>query len=550
MAWIFAGLFFVISLISSTALILIWQKKEEEKSKIQAALDKSESSLNTIRKRMQGILNADAEKERVIRETNEILQNNLLKIESQNQHFEKVKAELIEDKSKIQATLDKSESSLNTIRKRMQGILNADAEKERVIRETNEILQNNLLKIESQNQHFEKVKAELIAETKAIEEILLKLRSEHALLTENIALSEVGFYKPYYGFATSLKYKQQIEENKLKQKEMLTNKLAATCSLEWAIDGSIEKGRKHTEKYISLLIRAFNGECDAAIAKIGFNNYQSMENRIQKAFDTLNKLGELQHCSINKTYFQLRLDELRLEYEHELKIKAEREEQRAIKEEMRQQAIAQKEIEKAQQKAELEERQFEAALAKAREEFAKANAAKQAEMQAKLSELEALVAQAQANKERAISLAQQTRAGHVYVISNIGSFGSNIYKIGMTRRLDPMDRIWELSDASVPFDFDVHAIIYTDDAPTLETELHQRFADKRVNVINTKKEFFNVTIEEIASVVREKFGDIELTLLAEASEYLQSEAFYKEKGFSICHNRQFSPEINNLVRSN
>lgn len=483
MAWIFVGLFFVISLISSTALILIWQKKEEEKSKIQAALDKSESSLNTIRKRMQGIINADAEKEKVIRETNEILRN-------------------------------------------------------------------NFLQIESQNQHFEKVKAGLIAETKSIEEILLKLRSEHASLTENIALSEVGFYKPYYSFATSLKYKQQIEENKLKQKEMLTNKLAATCSLEWAIDGSIEKGKKHTEKYISLLIRAFNGECDAAIAKIGSNNYQSMENRIQKSYDTLNKLGELHHCSIAKKYFQLRLDELRLEHEHELKIKAEREEQRAIKEEMRQQAIAQKEIEKAQQKAELEERQFEAALVKAREEFAKANAAKQAEMQAKLSELEALVAQAQANKERAISLAQQTRAGHVYVISNIGSFGSNIYKIGMTRRLDPMDRIWELSDASVPFDFDVHAIIYTGDAPTLETELHQRFADKRVNVINQKKEFFNVTIEEIASVVREKFGDIELTLLAEASEYFQSEAFYKEKGFSICHNRQFSPEINNLVRSN
>ncbi|MFM7112820.1 MAG: DUF4041 domain-containing protein, partial [Planctomycetota bacterium] len=338
MAWIFVGLFFVISLISSTALILIWQKKEEEKSKIQAALDKSESSLNTIRKRMQGIINADAEKERVIRETNEILRN-------------------------------------------------------------------NFLQIESQNQHFEKVKAGLIAETKSIEEILLKLRSEHASLTENIALSEVGFYKPYYSFATSLKYKQQIEENKLKQKEMLTNKLAATCSLEWAIDGSIEKGKKHTEKYISLLIRAFNGECDAAIAKIGSNNYQSMENRIQKSYDTLNKLGELQHCAIAKKYFQLRLDELRLEYEHELKIKAEREEQRAIKEEMRQQAIAQKEIEKAQQKAELEERQFEAALVKAREEFAKANAAKQAEMQAKLSELEALVAQAQANKERAISLA-------------------------------------------------------------------------------------------------------------------------------------------------
>jgi multidrug efflux pump subunit AcrA (membrane-fusion protein) len=269
-----------------------------------------------------------------------------------------------------------------------------------------------------------------------------------------------------------------------------------------------------------------------------------MENRIKKAFDSLNKLGETQNCIITTEFLNLRLEELRLQYEHSLKIQAEREEQRAIKEEMRQQAIAEREIEKAQQQAELEERQFEAALAKARDEFAKANSVKQAEMQAKVSELEKMVAEAQANKERAISRAQQTRSGHVYVISNLGSFGANIFKIGMTRRLDPMDRIWELSDASVPFDFDVHAIIYTDDAPALETELHQRFSSRRVNVINQKKEFFNVTIQEIAQVVRERCGDIELTLVADASEYLQSEAFHRENGRSMSSNRQF-----NLINS-
>jgi hypothetical protein len=136
-------------------------------------------------------------------------------------------------------------------------------------------------------------------------------------------------------------------------------------------------------------------------------------------------------------------------------------------------------------------------------------------------------------------MAQQTRAGVVYVISNIGSFGTNVYKIGMTRRRDPMDRIWELSDASVPFDFDVHAIIRTDDAPSLESELHRRFTDRRINVVNERKEFFHVTIHEIAEVVRERCGDIELTLAAEAAEFLQSEAYRRENGKSLTAARLF-----------
>jgi hypothetical protein len=207
---------------------------------------------------------------------------------------------------------------------------------------------------------------------------------------------------------------------------------------------------------------------------------------------------------------------------------------------MRQQAIAERELERAQQEAEREERQYETALAKAREEFERASAAKQEEMKARVAELEQMVAEAHANKERAISRAQQTRSGHVYVISNLGSFGGNVFKIGMTRRLDPMDRIWELSDASVPFDFDVHAIIYTEDAPGLETELHQRFADRRLNVVNQKKEFFHVTIAEIAAIVRERCGDIELTLMAEAAEYLQSEAYRRENGRPLLSQRLFA----------
>ncbi|MEL6615500.1 MAG: GIY-YIG nuclease family protein, partial [Bacteroidota bacterium] len=145
-----------------------------------------------------------------------------------------------------------------------------------------------------------------------------------------------------------------------------------------------------------------------------------------------------------------------------------------------------------------------------------------------IEELERRLAEAHANKERAVSRAQMTRAGHVYVISNVGSFGENVYKIGMTRRLDPMDRVRELGDASVPFRFDVHAIIYSDDAPGLEAELHRQFDTKRVNRVNTRKEFFRVPLDEVARVVQENHGEIEFTLAAEAEEYRKTLALLKK----------------------
>ncbi len=429
----------------------------------------------------------------------------------------------------LKAERDKIAAAYSTIAARMKGVLDADAERDRVLSE-----------IAEKTAEYEAAKEVREAEVASLESQLIPLRREHQTLSDEASLREMGYYKSHYGFATSERYQKAIEENYTKQKTMLRAKAAATCQKEWTVDGSLEKGRKQTEKYLTLMVRAFNGECDSAIAKVKPTNYQTMENRIEKAFEALNKLGEMYYCSISEEYKDLRLEELRLEHEHALKVQAEREEQRAIKEEMRQQAIAAREIEKAQQEAEREEKQYEAALAKARAEFEKASAAKQEEMQVKLAELEQMVAEAHANKERAISRAQQTRAGHVYVISNIGSFGSNVYKIGMTRRLDPMDRIWELSDASVPFDFDVHAIIYTDDAPALEAELHERFGNRRVNAVNERKEYFYVTIDEIARVVRERFGDIELTLAAEAAEFLQSVAFHRESGSPFLQQRMFA----------
>lgn len=154
------------------------------------------------------------------------------------------------------------------------------------------------------------------------------------------------------------------------------------------------------------------------------------------------------------------------------------------------------------------------------------------ELQARIAELELKYQEALENSQRAISQAQLTKSGHVYVISNIGSFGENVFKIGMTRRLEPLDRIRELGDASVPFSFDVHALIYSEDAPALENELHKVFADHQVNRVNPRKEFFKVPLEIIADEVKKRNAKIEFTMLAEASEYYQSLAMEKEHKYT------------------
>jgi hypothetical protein len=542
---------------------------------LQSERDKLAEAYERLRRQAQEIAEADSEKERLLARCNSArssLQAECDKFREAYKSLHKQAKSLAEAdalnterlsnceqaRASLQAQRDELASSYAAVSSRMEGILDADAERDRVLAEAGRIAREFQAEVAANTEGFEKLKkereAELAMATDRFENTkreyeselaslinrLATLRKEHQSLSEEASLREMGFYKSRYGFATSERYKKAIDENHAKQKAMLRDKYAAFCSKEWTVDGSVEKGRKQTEKYLTLMLRAFNGECDSVIARVKPTNYQTMENRIEKAYETLNKLGEMQYCSISESYKQARIEELRLEHEHALKVQAEREEQRSIKEEMRQQAIAAREIEKAQQEAEREEKQYEAALAKARAEFEKASAAKQEEMQAKLAELEQMVAEAHANKERAISRAQQTRAGHVYVISNIGSFGSNVYKIGMTRRLDPMDRIWELSDASVPFDFDVHAIIYTDDAPALEAELHERFRDRRVNAINERKEYFYATMAEIAEEVKERFAEIELTMAAEAAEFLQSVAYHRENGRAFVQQRQFA----------
>lgn len=372
--------------------------------------------------------------------------------------------------------------------------------------------------------YLDEERAAFLAERAQLHDSLEGARRDLGVLTEQQYFADFGLYEPRYDFENAERYKEALERQRAEQKAMVKDGTAAVCRLDWTVGGSAAEGRKMVKNQLKLLLRAFNGECDAAIAKVRYNNVELLAKRILKAREALDKLGQVKGCSITDDYVQLKLAELHLFHEYQERKQAEKEEQRRIKEEMREEKKAQMEMERAKKAAEEEELRYERALEKARREVDKATGARHAKLLREVDELQRRLAEAHANKERAIARAQMTRSGHVYVISNIGSFGERVFKIGMTRRLDPSERVKELGDASVPFPFDVHAMIFTEDAPGLERELHRRFEHRRVNRVNERKEFFEVSIDEIAREVHALHAQVEFTMLAEAVEYRKSEA--------------------------
>lgn len=354
------------------------------------------------------------------------------------------------------------------------------------------------------------------------------LRKEVSIFESKLDLIEFGIYEPVYDFEKSDDYRE--EQNKIIQiqKEMISADTAAICNANWSIEGSEAKGRSLVKVYKKLMLRAFNGECDVLIAKVKWNNVNQMKERMQKLFDAINKLGEGFQVYLNTQYLDLKQKELILEYEYQSKRQQEKEEMRAIQEELREEEKAKREFEQAQREAEKEEATYQKALDKARKEYEASTGDKHDKLQAQIEKLEQELKEAQEKKERALSMAQQTKRGHVYVISNIGSFGENVYKIGMTRRLEPIDRVKELGDASVPFQFDIHAMIYSDEAPTLENELHKAFTNKKINMLNYRKEFFNVTLDEIETKVKEIGLEAEFSRLPEAMEYRETLAIIEK----------------------
>lgn len=287
-----------------------------------------------------------------------------------------------------------------------------------------------------------------------------------------------------------------------------------------------EASRRHTA--VIFVLDAFNGKVDSIMSTVKKDNYGTLEQKIKDSFNLVNNNGRsFRNARITKEYLESRLDELKWAVIlQELKWE-EREEQRIIREQIREEEKVRREIEKALKEAEKEEALLKKLIEKAQKDVAKANEAEKANYLDKLADLEAKLLTAEEKNKRALSMAQQTKAGNVYVISNIGSFGEDVFKIGMTRRLEPLDRIRELGDASVPFEFDVHAMIYSENAPTLERDLHKKFLKLQLNKINPRKEFFKVSLTDIRNTIEDLGIKSKWTMTAEAKQYRESIALAK-----------------------
>lgn len=282
-----------------------------------------------------------------------------------------------------------------------------------------------------------------------------------------------------------------------------------------------EANRKGTA--IRFVIDAFNGKVDSILSRNKADNHGKLEQEIRDAFAMVNHNGTaFRNARITEEYLASRLEELKWAATTRALKEQEREEQRQLREQIREEEKARREFERAIKDAAKEEETIKKAMDKVLQQVATANDAQRAEYEAKLRELEYKLQVAEEKNQRALSMAQQTRAGHVYVISNVGSFGEEVFKIGMTRRLEPKDRIRELGDASVPFEFDVHAMIFSDDAPGLEKTLHRHFLRRQMNKVNPRKEFFRLELAEIRTELESLGVETLWTMTAEAHEYRET----------------------------
>lgn len=314
-----------------------------------------------------------------------------------------------------------------------------------------------------------------------------------------------------FGFS---KAGEKLKLARERTKLMRESGIAATCGYPdgWKKD--------HALKFV---LSTFDGKVDTVLSRVKPGNQGKLIQEIKDAYSLVNKDGEVyKNARIQEEYLDSRLEEVKWAAAVQKVKEKTREEQRAIREQIREEERARKEIEKAIKQAEREEDLVNKAIAKVRKQFEEASEAERAKLEDQLQELNIKLIEAEEKGKKALSMAQQTKRGHVYIISNVGSFGDGVYKIGLTRRLDPTERVRELGDASVPFPFDVHAMLSSEDAPALENALHRRFVERQVNKINKRKEFFKVGIEELRQVIEELGIEATWTIAAEANQYRET----------------------------
>lgn len=365
-------------------------------------------------------------------------------------------------------------------------------------------------KVRQSEEALARVKDELMATSLAV----TRARAEIVATEEIAILQEIGIYSYSHPLSEAVAYQKQLEviENKIKEMNKKDGG-AITGATNWTVNGSEAEGRKMVRDFSKLMLRAFNAEADSLVRQLKPYKINAAIERLQKVASTIEKLGVTMKIGITRAYFNLRIEELKLTADFLQKQAEEKEDERAERERLREERKAQQELERERARLEKERQHYANALSAL---VANGNEEAAGRMRAQLEEVDKAMQEVDLR-------AANIRAGYVYVISNIGSFGESLVKVGMTRRLDPMDRIKELSDASVPFNFDVHALFFSNDAVGIEAAMHSRLSGSRVNLVNMKREFFQATALEAKLHLSELAGDLlSFHDTAEALEYRQS----------------------------
>lgn len=341
---------------------------------------------------------------------------------------------------------------------------------------------------------------------------------------DEILAQEFGLYKPRFNFTNVEQYKEKLKEIRDGEKQVVKRINEQAKNSKWTVNGSNAQGQKMVSDICRLLMTAFNGACDDIIRRVKFSNIEKSVESIDKQADKISKYGRVIGISIPAEYISLKKSEAYVSYEYAKFKEEEKERLREQREREREEKKLAKEIAEKRKKLEKERKQYQQELTSVYERLKDAEGETKEALEAKKAELEEKLTDNEKAKEDVDYREANQRAGYVYVISNIGSFGDDVFKIGMTRRLDPYERIRELGDASVPFKFDVHAMIFTDDAPGLESALHKEFEDRKLNLVNQRREFFKCSLEEIKSAILKNYDKtVEFTDFPDAEQFRISE---------------------------
>ncbi|MEP7240325.1 MAG: DUF4041 domain-containing protein [Devosia sp.] len=383
------------------------------------------------------------------------------------------------------------------LEQRLSGVTDADAETARLSADIDDLAADYAEK----RAHHQALAEELIA------------------FDEDLAFAQVGLYAPHFEFPDSDRYRSEIEKLRQQQKAMVAANTAVTSVLPPPPEEDRQKAVAALDRAVKLTLRAYNAECDAAVANVRWANIGAMEKRIIRGRELIDELNEPLKLFIAKEYAQLKLKELYLTHEMREKLRHERAEEaehaRIANEELK--------LDHDVAAAASDEQRYGQLLAKARLEASTVGGGRLKAFDGHIKSIEANLGEARARLARAQSMVERTRAGFVYIVSNVGSFGEDIVKIGLTRRLDIDDKVRELGVEAVPFPFDLHALIYSDDAAAMAKSFRTLFENRRVNTAETRRDFYRVDLDDIEAAVRRLAPDAGFTRRQEAQEFRETE---------------------------